>query len=208
MVCPRASIGSTYECARTALARPAAAVRSILSFFFFFFFFPSSPSQLYLCYKSGVSSPFPFMFSLYLFEAYYYMIFFLHLLFFFFFFFFVLLLVFFLNFEKTDFSLKCIYNLPHAFVMANCTWPGGMAEALGSRASESQLVLCGPTNQTNPAVPCCISGDLCLSNSLCQYSGSVANSSTFYTAGCSDSSFPGGACARRCGTFFFRIQRN
>ena len=96
-------------------------------------------------------------------------------------------------------SLSILYgHIP--FTMSSCSWFGGFKQSLSGQ-NASDLVPCGPTNSTNPVVPCCFAGDTCLSNSLCQYSESFSNSTTFYTSGCSSPEFPGNVCAQRCGMY-------
>ena len=57
---------------------------------------------------------------------------------------------------------------------------------------------CRQISSANPIVRCCVIGDTCLTNNICQYSHSLEGGSGYYTAGCSDISF-GAPCARRCG---------
>ncbi|RHZ47800.1 uncharacterized protein CDV56_104100 [Aspergillus thermomutatus] len=54
------------------------------------------------------------------------------------------------------------------------------------------------TNSIHPHVPCCVSGDYCLSNSICLGTNSK-NESFYYTADCTDQTLTDPACVPRCG---------
>lgn len=47
---------------------------------------------------------------------------------------------------------------------------------------------CGTPNSTDPIIPCCAKGDLCLTNGFCSYQKSLVGGSGYYVAGCTASS--------------------
>jgi len=47
---------------------------------------------------------------------------------------------------------------------------------------------CGNLNATDPIVPCCANGDVCLTNGICSYQKSLVGGSGYYVAGCTASS--------------------
>lgn len=47
---------------------------------------------------------------------------------------------------------------------------------------------CGNLNSTDSVVPCCASGDVCLTNGICSYQKSLVGGSGYYVAGCTASS--------------------
>ena len=47
---------------------------------------------------------------------------------------------------------------------------------------------CGNLNSTNPIVPCCANGDVCLTDGICSYQKSLVGGSGYYVAGCTASS--------------------
>ncbi|KAF2398165.1 hypothetical protein EJ06DRAFT_125718 [Trichodelitschia bisporula] len=57
---------------------------------------------------------------------------------------------------------------------------------------------CGAVNGTNPYVPCCASGDFCVSNGLCRYTYSQGGGSGYYAAGCTDGAYGPGTCPQLC----------
>jgi len=58
---------------------------------------------------------------------------------------------------------------------------------------------CGPINSTNPNVPCCASGDFCLSDGLCHYTYSLKGGSGYYASGCTDKTYNDkNACPQLC----------
>lgn len=60
-------------------------------------------------------------------------------------------------------------------------------------------VPCGQSNTTTPYVPCCASGDYCLTNGLCHYTHSLDGGSGYYAAGCTDKTFKDTtACPQLC----------
>ena len=65
--------------------------------------------------------------------------------------------------------------------------------------ADGQGEYCEEINSENPIAACCVKGDTCLANSICQYSHSLPGGSGYYAAGCSDPSF-GAPCVELCGT--------
>lgn len=60
-------------------------------------------------------------------------------------------------------------------------------------------VPCGQTNASTPNVPCCVSGDYCLTNGLCHYTRSLDGGSGYYAAGCTDKTYKDTtACPQLC----------
>lgn len=47
---------------------------------------------------------------------------------------------------------------------------------------------CGNLNSTDPVVPCCANGDVCLTDGICSYQKSLVGGSGYYVAGCTASS--------------------
>lgn len=47
---------------------------------------------------------------------------------------------------------------------------------------------CGKPNSTDPVVPCCVKGDICLTNGICSYQKSSMGGSGYHVAGCTASS--------------------
>lgn len=47
---------------------------------------------------------------------------------------------------------------------------------------------CGKPHPTDPVVPCCVKGDICLTNGICSYQKSSIGGSGYYVAGCTASS--------------------
>lgn len=63
----------------------------------------------------------------------------------------------------------------------------------------SDWLPCGLTNRTTPNIPCCQSGDFCLSNGLCHYTYSLTGGSGYYAAGCTDQTYKDKtACPQLC----------
>jgi hypothetical protein len=60
-------------------------------------------------------------------------------------------------------------------------------------------VPCGNTT-SNTVVPCCASGDVCLSNNICQYMHAPYGDgqSGYYVVGCTDRSLHDRACSQLC----------
>ncbi|KAJ9311111.1 hypothetical protein DTO271D3_8600 [Paecilomyces variotii] len=59
-------------------------------------------------------------------------------------------------------------------------------------------VPCGRTNSTHPYVTCCVAGDYCLSNSICEHV-STDGTKGYYNADCTDPTLQDPACGTRCG---------
>jgi hypothetical protein len=60
------------------------------------------------------------------------------------------------------------------------------------------VIPCGVTNTTNPHVTCCVRGDWCMSDSICQFNNTDGDSG-YYRADCTDPTLQDPACATRCG---------
>ncbi|KAF2672101.1 hypothetical protein BT63DRAFT_411408 [Microthyrium microscopicum] len=63
---------------------------------------------------------------------------------------------------------------------------------------------CGSTNSTSPHVPCCASGDQCMSGGLCHYTYSINGGSGYYAAGCTDSTYSDSTCPDLCTNLVLR----
>ncbi|KAL4919808.1 hypothetical protein BDW62DRAFT_34115 [Aspergillus aurantiobrunneus] len=57
---------------------------------------------------------------------------------------------------------------------------------------------CGPLNETNPVVPCCLHGHQCLTNSICM-NPEAEEGLQYYSADCTDKTLQDPACGNRCG---------
>ncbi|KAE8138618.1 hypothetical protein BDV38DRAFT_244136 [Aspergillus pseudotamarii] len=56
---------------------------------------------------------------------------------------------------------------------------------------------CGVANSTHPYVQCCVKGDYCMSNGICQYQNDGVPG--YYAADCTDPTLQDPACMTRCG---------
>ncbi|KAF7509250.1 hypothetical protein GJ744_008144 [Endocarpon pusillum] len=59
-------------------------------------------------------------------------------------------------------------------------------------------VPCPNTRSPGGFDSCCYNGDLCLGDSICHYTHSLAGGSGYYTQGCSDPTYQDSACFQRC----------
>lgn len=69
---------------------------------------------------------------------------------------------------------------------------------INSTISATQGKPCGAPNSTHPYVPCCSSGDTCMSNGLCFFSQSKVGGSGYYASGCTDAKYNAGSCPDLC----------
>lgn len=67
----------------------------------------------------------------------------------------------------------------------------------GSISKNDNDAPCGPTNSTNPSVPCCLKGHYCMSNSICYNPDTKGE--PYYSADCTDGTLQDPACGTRCG---------
>ncbi|KAF2674176.1 hypothetical protein BT63DRAFT_419483 [Microthyrium microscopicum] len=63
---------------------------------------------------------------------------------------------------------------------------------------KSASIPCGVTNSTTPYVPCCVKGDTCMSDGICQYTHSLAGGTGFYVSDCTDATFGASTCKKAC----------
>ncbi|KAF4632998.1 hypothetical protein G7Y89_g5122 [Cudoniella acicularis] len=81
--------------------------------------------------------------------------------------------------------------------MAACYWKEeGELQTNSNRQSFTSP--CGPVNDTNQVVPCCVNGDYCMSDGFCYYTHSLSGGSGYYVASCTDPTYLSPVCQNRC----------
>jgi hypothetical protein len=79
-----------------------------------------------------------------------------------------------------------------------CYWKT-LGQVQSSTDWETFTSPCGPVNNTNPVVPCCVNGDYCMSDGFCHYTHSEEGGSGYYSASCTDPTYESHVCQNRCG---------
>lgn len=81
---------------------------------------------------------------------------------------------------------------------STCYWLRSNVPLISSSSGLPTMTPCGDTDTNSTVQMCCVGPDICLSDSICQFTHPLEKSSGYYIGGCTDETYSDPICSRHC----------